>query len=211
MEVKFIQIVFFVFGIIFGKFFLKWPKETNSSEGDSPEIITKKDYFYWIVFFTLFIIFFMSDSLSQDTVFSEYVSFAGTVTSIILGVVAIIYSYFQNFENMNSKESLDKTYSKLHETSSELQKNISVISQLSHELAKSNSEIKELNAQISILKDTILKMEQNIGNKIANVEKAMHKKDSPPVSTISKEIKWPSFSSSIGYRVIEGSDVEGGK
>lgn len=57
MEVKFIQIVFFVFGIIFGKFFLKWPKETNSSEGDSPEIITKKDYFYWIVFFTLFIIF----------------------------------------------------------------------------------------------------------------------------------------------------------
>ena len=153
----------------------------------------------------------MSDSLSQDTVFSEYVSFAGTVTSIILGVVAIIYSYFQNFENMNSKESLDKTYSKLHETSSELQKNISVISQLSHELAKSNSEIKELNAQISILKDTILKMEQNIGNKIANVEKAMHKKDSPPVSTISKEIKWPSFSSSIGYRVIEGSDVEGGK
>ena len=45
MEVKFIHVVFFVFGIIFGKFFLKWPKETNSSEGDSPEIITKKIIF----------------------------------------------------------------------------------------------------------------------------------------------------------------------
>jgi len=67
--------------------------------------IEKKDLAYWVIILAGTNILAFTGRLAHDTTLLNYVSFAGTVTSIILAVVAIIYSYYQSstFENTTSK------------------------------------------------------------------------------------------------------------
>ncbi len=77
------------------------------------KIITKRDLAYWFIIITIFCVFWVSSYLYKDAVLVEYISFSGTIVSIILAIVAIIFSYFQNFTSTNTADNLLKTSEKL--------------------------------------------------------------------------------------------------
>lgn len=72
------------------------------------KIITKKDMAYWLAIILLFTIFWVSSYLYEDIDTVSYISFSGTIVSIFLGIVAIIYSFFQTFDNSSTKGELSK-------------------------------------------------------------------------------------------------------
>ncbi|MBM9589384.1 hypothetical protein JWG41_02930 [Leptospira sp. 201903075] len=88
------------------------------------EIITKKDLFYWLLISISISVIMASIEFHKDYNIVSHIGFAGTLISIILAVVAIIYSFFQNFtysninnQLINTSENIEKLINSLQFTS----------------------------------------------------------------------------------------------
>lgn len=57
---------------------------------------TSKDYIYWLLGMGILVIYFATKNLAGNDLIVDYVSFAGGIVSIILALIAIIYSYQQS-------------------------------------------------------------------------------------------------------------------
>lgn len=79
------------------------------------ELISKKDLFYWLIYCISISIILATNQLHQNLNIVNYIGFAGTLISIILAVVAIIYSFFQNFTYSNVNNQLVETSEKIEE------------------------------------------------------------------------------------------------
>ncbi|XDD41653.1 hypothetical protein AB3N58_10050 [Leptospira sp. WS60.C2] len=101
---------------------------------EKDDLITRKDLFYWLIFSIGLIIILISNEYNKDTNIVNYVGFAGTLISIILAVVAIIYSFFQNhtYSNINNQ---------LNNTSENLVKLVGLLNSTSIDYHKKNEEI----------------------------------------------------------------------
>ncbi|MDY0406598.1 hypothetical protein P5G51_015605 [Virgibacillus sp. 179-BFC.A HS] len=72
-------------------------KDLNSKEKIklNKEYITKKDMFYWIIFLTLIVILSFVWKVSDDSTLVNQFSLVGSVSSILLALIAIGYAFFQ--------------------------------------------------------------------------------------------------------------------
>lgn len=58
-------------------------------------VIEKKDMGYWIVILVLVLIGVLTVKLGDNPDVIDYLGFGGTIASILLAVVALIYSFFR--------------------------------------------------------------------------------------------------------------------
>lgn len=129
--------------------------KTNTDTIKDFKIVTKKDMAYWFVMLVIFIIFWLSSYLYNDSKLVEYISFSGTIVSIILGIVAIIFSYFQNFTSSNTSE-------KLLETSNSLVSSLSSLDEYNENIGKYQNDIaniiESLNTLTNYMEDSASKL-----------------------------------------------------
>ncbi|MEK5173217.1 hypothetical protein NST63_08490 [Heyndrickxia sp. FSL W8-0496] len=84
--------------------------------------VTKKDLGYWFAF-TFVIWLLSSDYGKNNQPLLDNWAFASTVVSIILAVLAIVYSYYQGFTTMFSTKKLEESAEKIVEVSAKLEDN----------------------------------------------------------------------------------------
>lgn len=111
-------------GFILGVFFLQ--RFISEEKKDINKIIhlDHKDFFYIILIISILFILWVSADLSYREDVVDFVGFAGTVTSIILGVIAIIYSMIQSASAANSQKALDDSALELTSIVDELKEQI---------------------------------------------------------------------------------------
>lgn len=118
----------------------------------------KRDFFYIVGFLVIVIIFIISGRLSDNTNVIDYVGFAGTIVSILLAVIAIIYSFYQSSTYENSTQKLDTTANKIEKITNDL------------------SEVAEISGNIKYLKDTVDKINNIVTNIEANLYEEINQK-----------------------------------
>ncbi|AKP75272.1 hypothetical protein AS52_00251 [Priestia megaterium Q3] len=142
----------------------------------------KRDFFYIVGFLIITIIFIISGRLPHEADIVDYVGFAGTIVSILLAVVAIIYSFYQSstYENVNSK--LDNSAHKIEKATQELS-DVSEIKGLIDEFKDEVSEIKTsmvgLNEVVSTIDNQVTHINKNWEETKTNIMKTV---------TVNKEV-----------------------
>ncbi|SOC44295.1 hypothetical protein [Salinicoccus kekensis] len=103
---------------------------------------SSKDYNYWLIGMVILTIYFATKSLGENEILINYITFAGTIISILLAIVAIIYSYQQT--NRSSQNYAD-TKSLLNSIS----ENVNGIEDLKVGAASSNTDIKNIKENLN--------------------------------------------------------------
>lgn len=134
----------------------------TKNESPSKNLVTKKDMAYWIFIMILFIIFWVSSYTYKDIKFVEYISFSGTIVSIFLGIVAIIYSFFQTYDNTSTKGELSKLLDGLTQSSDTIINSVNKFSELENRIESILSATKDIS-------DLVKSMNTDLGNKIDSV------------------------------------------
>jgi len=75
-----------------------------------------RDMFYITVYLLSIIVLVMTVKIETGSEVIDYVGFAGTLISILLALVAIIYSFFQSYLNQSSTSRLSETVNKVEES-----------------------------------------------------------------------------------------------
>lgn len=78
------------------------------SDSKKAEMITKKDMTYVIIILILSMICISTKCFGNNQEVVSYIGFAGTIVSILLGLVAIIYSFFQTYASASVSNDLAK-------------------------------------------------------------------------------------------------------
>jgi hypothetical protein len=126
----------------------------------------KRDFYYIVGFLIISIVLIFSGRLADNTQIVDYVGFAGTIVSILLAVIAIIYSFYQSstYENANTK--LDNSAQKIENATKELS-NVSEIKTTINEFAK---EVGDIKSSISSLSDIVSTIDNRVNSMNKNWE-----------------------------------------
>ncbi|MEN6350526.1 MAG: hypothetical protein ABFD08_14160 [Syntrophomonas sp.] len=114
--------------------------------------IEKKDMFYWILILGLIVVYLIQHNYGSNAPLVEHIGFAGTLISIILAVLAIIYSYFQNFTTTSSTEKLIDSANRIENVTNTIQ--------------SATSELASTSEQITQLEGLLKQVEQDVGKKV---------------------------------------------
>ncbi|CEO04823.1 Uncharacterised protein [[Clostridium] sordellii] len=167
----FFAISFFGIGMFISRCTLKEKcnKCNNCKEKNIHDIFsafTKKDMAYWFVILLFFIIFWVSSYLYNDTDLVSYIGFSGTIVSIFLGIIAIIYSYFQTSDNAYTQKELSKTLDELNKASTNITTSVDKFSSLESKVLSLSADLKNtldiINVMREDLKDNFEKTNKNI-------------------------------------------------
>ncbi|WP_449354715.1 hypothetical protein ACUL41_18040 [Virgibacillus natechei] len=90
-------------------------KDSNNTEKIklNREYITKKDMFYWIIFLVLGVILSFVWKVSDDSTLVNQFSLVGSVSSILLALIAIAYAFFQANDAGNENKLMLQTLNKI--------------------------------------------------------------------------------------------------
>lgn len=136
--------------------------------------IDKKDFYYWLLLISIVCIMWTSSDLYLNDNFVEYISFAGTITSILLGLLAIFYSFVQSLDGNNSIKTLQDISSDLAEYSEAINGKISEFNGLSNELKESN---KNLDGKIQNVTQKLDRMYDNLNKMSEQIKSIQQDKD----------------------------------
>lgn len=154
-------------------------KQEDSVKGDdckkSNINITKKDMAYWMFFLIIIGILWGSSHIYENKTFSEYVSFSGTVTSILLGLVAIIYSFFQSADNASTKESLQGVLNELKDVSEDIKDHTDKVNKINKDMIEMSKSILDTSEKVSQMTGSINKSIYILNERLANVERKIEK------------------------------------
>lgn len=102
------------------------------------------------------LIHFWSTETMSSSQIVNYISFAGTIVSIILAVLAIVYSFYQNFSQQNNVESISKEVENLKRTAIEVRESAQVISNTTDCLPKIMEDVTLLPQKINEAVDQLI-------------------------------------------------------
>ncbi|NMH72797.1 hypothetical protein HF078_06915 [Bacillus sp. RO2] len=138
---------------------IKFVKEKEKTNLEN--LIEKKDLAYWILILCLGSISVFTYEYSGDKEAINHWSFAGTIVSIILAVIAIIFTFYQSFSNEVSANKIEKAADKITAATidldvSELKQSSDVINNLAENMRIHNenlqSKINAISNELSGLK-----------------------------------------------------------
>jgi hypothetical protein len=112
---------------------------------------TKRDFYYIVTFLVLLLIFIFAGRLADNTQVVDYVGFAGTIVSILLAVIAIIYSFYQSSTYESATSKLDSSAQKIEIATTKL----SNVSELEKVLEDFKMEVKEIRSGVAGLESII--------------------------------------------------------
>jgi hypothetical protein len=129
-----------------------------------------KDYNYWIFILVLLLIGLSTSKLGNDSAILNYVSFAGTITSILLAVVAIIYSFFQNFSNASLNQKLIESADKIENATRRVDETLSSIENVTDRLGNVPLSVNEATKEINRTSNNIELASKKIDDTIKSFE-----------------------------------------
>lgn len=174
------------------------------------ELITKKDLFYWIVFLLIAILFILTIKLSPKTQVVEYFSFGGTLASILLATVAMIYSFYQNFSMQSSSERLNDSVNKIEKSLGSLDEFDAGLNKITSEIGLAGN---ELSASTILLKDNLLVTIDELRNKLSNIENYNITSNDliqsiyTQFNTENKEVELKDSNENLGILICNASDI----
>ncbi|PFJ00314.1 hypothetical protein [Priestia megaterium] len=148
---------------------------------------TKKDMTYWIIILILFIVGSFTFYYGSNKSMVSHIGFGGTIVSILLAVIAIIYSFYQSSTYESTTYKLDTSAQKIEEATTQL----SDVSEIKVVLESFKDEVKEINESIIDLKE--------ISNTIGNGVDSMKESFEDTRKTIYESVT----PNSQGYAVVE--------
>src|SRR5699024_9531520 len=104
------------------------------------QIITKKDFIYWIIFLVALIILLLVWKWDSEQQLANQISLVGSVSSILLALVAIGYAFFQTQSNSNENKTMLSTLIKVSEEVNKLETINSSLKEIYTDLAKFQKE-----------------------------------------------------------------------
>lgn len=142
-------------------------EDNENKTADFKNIVTKKDLVYTILFLSIIIILMFSSKNSSNPNLVAYIGFAGTITSILLGVIAIIYSFFQSYDNSLTKDSLSKQLKKLNLVANTLKDEIdsivgikNIIEEVKNEVVDLQNSMTSFQKSLDSIENSVLKLDK---------------------------------------------------
>ncbi|MBU8690940.1 hypothetical protein KM918_27020 [Priestia megaterium] len=125
---------------------------------------TRKDMTYWIIILILFMVGSFTVYYGSNKDMVSHIGFGGTIVSILLAVIAIIYSFYQSSTYESTTYKLDTSAQKIEEAT----KQLSDVSEIKTVLESFKGEVKEINESIIDLKG----ISNNIGNGVNSMKES---------------------------------------
>ncbi|MET3291834.1 UNVERIFIED_CONTAM: flagellar biosynthesis chaperone FliJ [Brevibacillus sp. OAP136] len=151
--------------------------------------ITKKDLCYIIAILICVIVSIFTIKLGDNQNVINYFGFAGTLISIILAVVALIYSFYQSSTYENSTSKLDNSANKIEEATLKLE-SVSDIKEVTSELQETYT---QLNMKVHEIQNIIKTVDKGIS------EFAITVKENLETFTNTVEVKFNNIHESVEF------------
>lgn len=120
-------------------------------------IIERKDLVYWLIISVIFLIGSLTVNVQSNEQLIDRTNFASTIASIILAVIAIIYTFYQSITNTANEYKLNSSIDKIDNASNAITENITILTDSSKEITN--------------LKHLVAELDERIGKKLDNHEK----------------------------------------
>jgi hypothetical protein len=163
----------------------------------------KKDFGYWILFLVIFNVFVITFRLGDNTSVVDYIGFAGTIMSLILAVIAIIYSFYQNSTYVNSTQKLESSADKIEEITKELAK----AKELQKVLFDFKGEVTNINESIAGLREVVSTIQHGVNNTLQSVEETRIELFGVINSSFSIEKEEYNYDSDYFRKVVDNSSL----
>lgn len=152
--------------------------------GMLPSVVTKdnckftaRDYKWIIVLLIVIIVFLTSLYWGDNQYFAEKISFAGTLSSIILSVLAIIMTIHAEDKNDASKAQIESTKilienakNSIEKANNDMQGKINIITDLGNLVTTLEGTIKNIESCVNVIKDNTEQIKTSISNDTAEVD-----------------------------------------
>lgn len=147
---------------------------TYNKQGEKCEKLMQKDYTYLLVIVTIIIVVLISLSLYTDQQAMNLFSFASTITSIILSVIAIIMTITSETKNASTKEKLEESAKQIQMTTELLEKAVQNIDpEILQKIEKETNTLQEtMEDAIEIIK-SILENSEKTTKAVEETNKAL--------------------------------------
>lgn len=127
-----------------------------------------KIHFVYIIFILVSIIVVLSTkNFGNNKELVNYISFAGTIASILLAIVSIIYAFYSNNQLSQTLGKLDNTSQSLNDSS---QKVKDISEQLSSEVQKLTNTIDSIPNSIESMKEKVIETNSLIQSSLINTQ-----------------------------------------
>ncbi|WP_281659445.1 hypothetical protein [Halobacillus sp. Cin3] len=131
-------------------------KQSNNGKCSFPD---KKDMTYWIIILVLFSIGAFTVYYGSDKDVISHIGFGGTIVSILLALIAIIYSFYQSNTYENATHKLDTSAVKIEEATNKLS-NVSEVEKVVDEF---KVEVQDMRTSIHGLETILGTVHSNVG------------------------------------------------
>ncbi|HDR4864611.1 TPA: hypothetical protein QCR55_000943 [Bacillus cereus] len=177
---KALHISSFILGVIFLFLFLAIRKiitkvKSQNSPQELHEWVEKKDLAYWLIIIILFAVSTYTYKYSSNSDVITHWGFAGTIVSIILAIIAIVYTFFDNFTSKSSHQKLEESADKIKNITKKLDSN---------NLVDSSNKIEEIGLKLEAITSKMDKQLESINNGINE----MHNNTNQNFSNFSKKL-----------------------
>lgn len=125
----------------------KWKikkRRVSESMNDKLEMVEKKDLIYWLIIVSINLVWILTCRFGNNSTVLNYFSFAATTVSIILAVIAIIYSFYVSAQSMTINDKLVFAADRIEGVTNILERTGLDISAASDNLSDIDSRIDEL-------------------------------------------------------------------
>ncbi|PFN08262.1 hypothetical protein [Bacillus cereus] len=138
-------------------------KPQNSPQ-ELHEWVEKKDLAYWLIIIILFAVSTYTYKYSTNENVIAHWGFAGTIVSIILAIIAIVYTFFDNFTSKSSHQKLEESADKIKDITKKLDSN---------SLVDSSNKIGEISVQLEFIMNNMDRKLKGINTELTSM-KGMH-------------------------------------
>lgn len=147
---------------------------------------TYKDFIYWFIGLGILLIYFIVKKVTKNEGLVEYISFGGTLVSIILAVLAIVYAYLQSMQS-------SKNY-----TDSQI---------IMNKISQKIESIDEINLNVHNSNIAITDIKQTLADKMRNEIKYLNITEEQLEKLIQKQVPYERIKGTQDFQVVMTAKV----
>ncbi|NUJ05047.1 hypothetical protein [Bacillus paranthracis] len=122
--------------------------------------VQKKDLIYWLIIVMVCAISHYTYKYKDSGELISHWSFGGTIVSIILAIIAIVYTFYDNFTSKSSVQQLENSAGKIKDITEKLD---------SSHLVNSSNKIEEISVQLEIIMKSMDNKMKDISTELSTI------------------------------------------
>ncbi|EOP00138.1 hypothetical protein [Bacillus cereus] len=171
---EYLDIPSFVYGIIFLFLILvtrsilkEKPTEQLKTETGLHDWVQKKDLIYWLIIVMVCAISHYTYKYKDSEQLISHWSFGGTIVSIILAIIAIVYTFYDNFTSKSSVQQLENSAEKIKDITKKLDSN---------QLVNSSNKIEDISVQLESIMSNMDNKLKEVNIELTTIQKMNERK-----------------------------------